>query len=138
MAVYAHAERRERHRRARPYRGAVASIRVQGEDVVVECGEDETLLAALHRTGHAVISGCRRGGCGVCKVDLVDGEVEYTRTVAPTVLSPEDRAAGVCLTCRAVPRGDVTVALRPDDRGRTNPVFALYLDAVRRAGGSPS
>ena len=84
----------------------------------VESRDDETVLAALHRAGHAVRSGCRRGGCGICKVDLVEGEVSYPITVAETVLSADDRSAGTCLSCRAVPETDVVIALTPDDQLR--------------------
>ena len=50
-------------------------------------GDGEAILAALYRNGYAYKVGCRRGGCGVCKVDLVEGEVSYPITVADTVLS---------------------------------------------------
>ncbi len=102
-------------------------IHLQGKEIGVECRDGETILAALHRSGHAVRIGCRRGGCGICKVDLVEGDVAYTHVVAPSVLSEQDRADGVCLLCRTVPTGDVTVALRPaPDTGVGNAFAALY------------
>ena len=105
----------------------MARIMLVGESAVpVEAHPDETVLAALHRSGHAVRSGCRRGGCGICKVDLVSGSVAYTHPIAPTVLSDDERAEGVCLSCRAVPVDDVEVRLREHDRGRHNALFALY------------
>lgn len=97
-----------------------------GDDAVVETRDGETVLAALHRTGHAVRSGCRRGGCGICKVDVVGGRVSYTHPVAASVLTDEEREAGACLSCRAVPDGDVEVRLREHDRGRSTGLFALY------------
>jgi len=105
----------------------VARITLVGEAAgEVESRDDETVLAALHRAGHAVRSGCRRGGCGICKVDLVEGDVAYTHPVAPSVLSDAERADGACLSCRAVPEGDVAVRLREHDRGKHNGLFALY------------
>ena len=102
-------------------------ITLVGESAAtVEAHADETVLAALHRSGHAVRSGCRRGGCGICKVDVVDGDVAYTHPVAPSVLPDDERAAGVCLSCRAVPEGDVEVRLREHDRGKQTGLFALY------------
>jgi CDP-4-dehydro-6-deoxyglucose reductase len=77
------------------------------------------VLAALARSGYAHRTGCRRGGCGVCKVDLVDGEVRYARPVAETVLPADERVAGVCLSCRAIPVADVVVRLRDGDRLRS-------------------
>jgi ferredoxin len=52
----------------------MARITVQGENVAVECAPGETVLEAMHRTGHALRVGCRRGGCAVCKLDVIDGE----------------------------------------------------------------
>lgn len=105
-------------------------IRVQGLDVTVDCATDEPILAALHRAGQAVSVGCRRGGCGVCKIDLADGAVEYTRRVADTILTPEERALGACLPCRAVPVTDVTVRLREDASARTSSLLTFYRSLV--------
>jgi CDP-4-dehydro-6-deoxyglucose reductase len=96
----------------------VPNVTVAGTDVVVQAKGGEAILAALYRHGYAYKIGCRRGGCGVCKVDLVEGEVSYPITVADTVLSADDRAAGTCLSCRAVPETDVVIALTPDDQLR--------------------
>jgi CDP-4-dehydro-6-deoxyglucose reductase len=85
-----------------------------GESMPVR--DDETMLAAMVRSGFLYRFGCKRGGCGVCKVHLVAGEVRYERPIAPTVLSDTERAAGVCLSCRAVPLTDVIIALQEGDR----------------------
>ena len=69
---------------------------------------------------------CRRGGCAICIVDLVEGEVEYNRTVAEEVLSEEDRRQGACLSCRAVAVTDVTISLRAETLRTVNPLMALY------------
>ena len=44
--------------------------------------QDETLLRALGRAGLRYRVGCRRGGCGICKVRLMLGEVRYERPIA--------------------------------------------------------
>jgi ferredoxin len=101
----------------------VRHITVVPENVTIDVGDDETILDALYRNGYAYRIGCRRGGCSICMVDLLDGDVEYHRTVAASVLSDEDRDAGACLSCRAVPITDVTVQLRKDTLRRVNPFF---------------
>jgi len=101
---------------------AVPSVTVQPGGTSVSVEEGQTILEGLYAAGYAYRVGCRRGGCGICKVDLVEGEVEYTRTVAETVLSDAERRDRVCLSCRA--------ALRDDELRRTNPFLAL----LRRAG----
>jgi CDP-4-dehydro-6-deoxyglucose reductase len=100
----------------------VTTLRVQ-PGVTVELREDETVLEGLYRDGYAYRVGCRRGGCGVCKVDLLVGSVGYPKTVSQDVLSDEERANGTCLTCRAVPAGDITIALWADRLTR-NPLLA--------------
>ena len=109
---------------------AMGTVRVAGETDVVECGADETILAALHRAGRAVRAGCRRGGCGICKIDVVAGTVEHTRPVAERVLPAHERDRGTCLPCRAVPVDEVTVSLRQEDLRAANAVYALYLQVV--------
>lgn len=91
------------------------NVSVKGTDHVAHLYAGETILGGLFRCGYATRVGCRRGGCGICKVDLLDGSVDYERPVAESVLSEEERAAGVCLPCRAIPRGDVTIALRNEN-----------------------
>ncbi|WP_037273921.1 2Fe-2S iron-sulfur cluster-binding protein [Kibdelosporangium aridum] len=90
-----------------------------GTEVTAAAGK--SVLAALYESGYGYRVGCRRGGCGVCKVDLVAGQVEYRDTVAETVLSQPERASGTCLTCRAIPLDDVTIQLRNDRLRRLNP-----------------
>ena len=37
----------------------------------------ETLLEGLERTGHDVEYQCRSGYCGMCRLELMEGEVSY-------------------------------------------------------------
>jgi CDP-4-dehydro-6-deoxyglucose reductase len=93
-------------------------LTISGTDIRLQLQPGETILAGLHRNGYAVTAGCRRGGCGICKADLVDGAVWYPHRVADTVLSSQERSGGVCLICRAVPEEDVGVAIPPGFRLR--------------------
>lgn len=102
----------------------MCSIVVASDGVTVRAMPGETVLEALSRSGYGYRTGCTRGGCGICKVDLVDGAVEYTATVSDTVLSAAERDSGTCLTCRAVPVGDVAIALRDEKLRCRNPFVA--------------
>jgi ferredoxin len=79
---------------------------------------DETISGALVRAGYLIRVGCKRGGCGICKVHLREGEVRYERRVAETVLGDDDKALGICLSCRAVPLTDVVIELQEGDKLR--------------------
>jgi ferredoxin len=89
-------------------------LRVVDSDVDVAVSPGETLLAGLRSAGYVANIGCRRGGCGICKVRVVEGTISYRETVAETVLTPEERADGVCLMCRAVPETDTVIAVGPE------------------------
>jgi CDP-4-dehydro-6-deoxyglucose reductase len=96
----------------------VSKVTVMPDGVHIEAGGDETLLVALGRAGLRYRIGCRRGGCGVCKLTLLLGEVRYERPIADTVLTDEERVEGICVSCRAVPITDVVVELQEGDRLR--------------------
>jgi ferredoxin len=102
-----------------PAREVVLTILPEGTDLVVRKGE--TMFHALRRYGYALRAGCREGGCGVCIVEIVSGETFDLLPVAPTVLSDEDRAGGLCLPCRAVPTTDVVIRLDSTDSLRRSP-----------------
>jgi CDP-4-dehydro-6-deoxyglucose reductase len=101
---------------------------VTPDEVTVAARKGEYILTALNRCGYGYRSGCRRGGCGICKADLLQGAVSYPVTVSDDVLTPEEIAIGVCLPCRAVPHGDVVVRLR-DDRIRCTSKFLAAIAA---------
>ncbi|WP_173010269.1 2Fe-2S iron-sulfur cluster-binding protein [Mycolicibacterium sp. P9-64] len=52
-------------------------IEIDPGGFVVESLPGEAMLAALRRHGIAPRSGCRRGGCSLCKADVVSGVVAH-------------------------------------------------------------
>jgi ferredoxin len=109
-------------------------VRVTPEDVTVAVRGEEYILAALSRAGYGYRTGCRRGGCGICKADLLQGTVTYPVTVADSVLSADEVASGICLPCRAIPHGEVVIRLR-DDRLRCTSTFLAALAARETSEG---
>lgn len=105
-----------------------ATVRVEPDDVMVAAKDGEYILSALNRAGYGYRTGCRRGGCGTCKADLLEGAVSYPVTVADSVLPREEIESGACLPCRAVPHGEVVVRIR-DDRIRCTSTFLAALAA---------
>jgi CDP-4-dehydro-6-deoxyglucose reductase len=110
------------------------SVTVDGTDVVVATRAGEPILAALCRHGYAYRFGCRRGGCGMCKVTVLSGQIEYRVTVSAQILTSGDVQAGVCLSCRAVPQADTVIRLSPDDTLRC---VAPFLAAAASKPSSP-
>jgi CDP-4-dehydro-6-deoxyglucose reductase len=109
----------------------VPTVSVEPDGIRVEARPGEGILAALNRSGYGYRVGCRRGGCGICKVDVLSGGVDYTVTVAESVLPARDRAQGCALSCRAVPVQDVVIRLRDDRLRCTSPLLAAVFRAQR-------
>jgi ferredoxin len=93
-------------------------VTILPEGVRLTAAAEETLLRALSRAGLRYRVGCKRGGCGICKVQLLLGEVSYERPIAASVLSDDERVEGICLSCRAVPLTDIVIELQEGDRLR--------------------
>jgi ferredoxin len=100
-------------------------VTILPDGVEVTAADDETLLRALARAGLRYRVGCKRGGCGICKVQLKLGEVRYERPIAPQVLSDDERVEGMCLSCRAVPLTNIVIELQEGDRLRRVLGFAM-------------
>ena len=111
-------------------------VTILPDGLQVTAAEAETVLAALSRAGLRYRVGCKRGGCGVCKVQLVLGEVRYERPVADSVLSDDQRVEGICLSCRAVPITNIAIELQEGDRLRRVLRFAYPNAAPPPPGGS--
>jgi len=105
-------------------------VTILPDGIRIVAGKAETLLRALARAGLRYRVGCKRGGCGICKVQLVLGEVTYERPIAPTVLSDDERVEGICLSCRAVPLTSIVIELQEGDRLRRVLGFALVPPAT--------
>jgi len=92
---------------------AVASHRIYVESfaAIYLCREDESLLACMHRLDqHSILVGCRGGGCGVCKIEVLSGDYRVAR-MSRNHVSAEDETGGRVLACRVFPRGDLAVRI---------------------------
>jgi len=75
------------------------------------CENGETLLEAALRNGVLLKYGCRHGGCGTCKVRLLDGDV--TERGSTFALSMEDQANDLILACASVPLEPCVIDVDP-------------------------
>ena len=105
-------------RRPEEGRDHMPEVTILPDGLQVTAAGAETVLKALSRAGLKYRVGCKRGGCGICKVQLVLGEVRYERPIADSVLSDDERVEGVCLSCRAVPITNIAIELQEGDRLR--------------------
>ena len=98
-------------------------VRVAQTGESYACGTDESLLRGMLRLGRKGIpAGCVNGGCGVCKVRIVQGSVRALGPVSRAHVSADEECAGLTLACRVAPVGAVTLEVagrleRPFSRG---------------------
>ena len=71
-------------------------------------GESRVLLAMEHQGQCSIPLGCRRGGCGICKVRVLEGEFT-TLVMSRAQVSKEEEAEGYALACRIRPQSDMKV-----------------------------
>lgn len=89
------------------------TVRSDDGDIVVPVREGSLLIAPFVGNPHAPIQvGCRGGGCGVCRVEVLDGEYEAKR-MSRRFVTEEEAAAGYALACRMVVTDDIVVCWSP-------------------------
>ncbi|MYZ50895.1 2Fe-2S iron-sulfur cluster binding domain-containing protein [Malikia spinosa] len=80
------------------------AIHVVQTDETFSCAHDESLLQGMLRLGRKGIPvGCINGGCGVCKVHIVEGQIKSLGPVSRAHVTAEEEAAGFTLACRVAP-----------------------------------
>jgi len=87
----------------------VVRSRAGSRRLVVEPGR--TVLEAAFDARVDMPFSCTVGGCGACRVRLVDGDVAMDE---PNCLTPDERAAGYVLACMSRPGGPCTVEITGD------------------------
>ena len=77
------------------------------------CASDYSLLKAMELAGKRCIPvGCRGGGCGLCKVQVISGEVSCG-PMSKKHVDEASRRCGQVLACRVYPRSDLSFEYRP-------------------------
>jgi ferredoxin len=74
------------------------------------CATTESLLRGMLKLGRKGIpAGCVNGGCGVCKVRIVEGTVASLGPVSRAHVSVDEECCGITLACRVAPTSAVTL-----------------------------
>ncbi len=97
------------------------------------CASNESLLTGMLRLGRKGIPvGCVNGGCGVCKVRILQGHTSALGPVSRAHVSAEEECQGFTLACRVAPvtavHLEVTAKLsKPFSRERADSATAAPL-----------
>lgn len=90
---------------------AVYSISLKQTGESFPCSEDEFVLAALRRSGNKTVeSGCYGGGCGVCKMQILEGKYKKTKKMSRAHVTKEEEEEGYALLCCIKPESDMTIS----------------------------
>jgi CDP-4-dehydro-6-deoxyglucose reductase len=76
-----------------------------------EVDEGESVLEAALRQQVQLAHECTFGGCGTCRLKIVEGSVGYEEF--PIALTAEEAAQGYALACQARPRSDLVLSAEP-------------------------
>lgn len=106
-------------------------VRIEDSGETYVCPPEQNLLKAMERLGRRGIPvGCRGGGCGVCKVAVLEGS--YTaRKMSREQVSEAQERAGIGLACRMFPTSDIRLRVL----GHIRKVLAT--SATGLPGGEP-
>jgi 3-phenylpropionate/trans-cinnamate dioxygenase ferredoxin reductase subunit len=87
-------------------------VQVEQTGEAYACATSESLLQGMLRLGRRGIPvGCVNGGCGVCKVQILEGEVTPLGPVSRAHVGVEEEARGCTLACRVAPKTPVRLAV---------------------------
>ncbi|WP_428542812.1 2Fe-2S iron-sulfur cluster-binding protein [Profundibacter sp.] len=86
------------------------TVRLEGETAGRPIRDGEVVLGALERTGATSVRvGCRKGGCGACRVKVLSGEYTTLKMSRAHVTEQEERE-GFALSCRLLAKTDLILS----------------------------
>lgn len=98
-----------------------------GQSFEVEAGE--AVLAAAQRCQIDLPHECQFGGCGTCRIKLVEGAVGYEDEL-PMGLSAEEAEAGYALACQARPSSNLVISVASPLAGISATRLNVTVDGV--------
>lgn len=90
------------------------AIRVVDSGELFRCGEEQHLLQGMQCASlddclmPCIPVGCRGGGCGVCRIEVIEGEF-VTRKMSRKHIPLEEQERGRVLACRILPRSSLLI-----------------------------
>jgi len=84
-------------------------LKARGQQFEYFCPSNVTLLKAARDQFIPIPTGCIRGGCGMCKVKVLDGKFEQEMIRSHDALSDEELVKGFALACCMKAKGDIEI-----------------------------
>lgn len=89
-------------------------VEIEPTGDVIEVQDGQTILDAALRQGVYIPHACSHGLCGTCKVEILEGEVDYG-AASPFALMDMEKEEGKCLACTATPMEDCAIEADIDE-----------------------
>lgn len=106
------------------------SFQVFVADTAFACRADQPVLAAMGDSGQRCVQvGCRSGGCGVCRVEVIEGRYDCG-TMSHAQVDAANRARGVVLACQLYPRSDLRLRALGRVAGAANDATAALIQRL--------
>jgi len=86
-------------------------ITIADSNLSFPCKSDESVLASMisFRNG-PVTHGCCGGGCGVCRMKVIEGKYEKFKKMSRAHLSETDETDNIVLLCCIQPRSNLLIS----------------------------
>ncbi len=89
----------------------VYQITVVDRKMVWTCRKGLTLAESADKSGKGhLFRGCHGGGCGVCKVLVLEGSFERKKESSAHI-TEDDKSANIVLACCAKPNSDLSIEI---------------------------
>jgi ferredoxin len=75
------------------------TLRARNQEFEYQCSKDQTPLTAARNEFIPFPTGCRRGGCGMCKVKVLDGDYTQDLVRSHDALTDEELENKFALAC---------------------------------------
>ncbi|MEC1721565.1 2Fe-2S iron-sulfur cluster-binding protein [Schinkia azotoformans] len=96
------------------------SLKARSQEYEYQCGPDQTPLKAARNNFIPFPTGCQRGGCGMCKVKVLDGEYEHDLVRSHEYLPDEELNNRFALACCMTPKSNLEIITIEDYEKQNN------------------
>ncbi len=84
-------------------------LSARGQQFQYACGPHVTPLRAARDQFIPIPTGCQQGGCGMCKVKVLDGKYAQELIRSHDALSDDELEDGYALACCMTPKSDLDI-----------------------------
>lgn len=104
------------------------TLKARGQQFEYACAPNVTPLRAARDQFIPIPTGCIRGGCGVCKVKVLNGEYDQELIRSHDALSDAELAEGYALACCMTPDSNLEL-ITVEDYEKHQKINASYVNA---------